>query len=47
MEKLENYFRVKGCDIVRVECFVPNVGAYAFYTKLQYHDRMIDMVKRL
>jgi ribosomal protein S18 acetylase RimI-like enzyme len=47
MEQMEEYFRVNGCDIVRVECFVPNVGAQAFYDKLHYHDRMIDMVKLL
>jgi GNAT superfamily N-acetyltransferase len=38
MEQIENYFRSKGCDIIRVECFVPNAGAHAFYTKLQYSD---------
>ncbi|MGP8080004.1 MAG: GNAT family N-acetyltransferase [Dehalococcoidales bacterium] len=47
MEKMENYFRINGCDIVRVECFVPNAGAHAFYTKSRYQDRMIDMIKRL
>ena len=47
MEKMEAYFRINGCDIVRVECFVPNTGAYTFYTQLHYHDRMIDMVKQL
>ena len=47
MKKIENYFRINGCDIVRVECFVPNAGAHVFYTKLHYHDRMIDMVKCL
>jgi GNAT superfamily N-acetyltransferase len=47
MEKMENYFRINGCDVVRVECFVPNTGAHVFYTKLRYHNRMIDMVKRL
>ena len=47
MEKMENYFRINGCDVVRVECFVPNTGAHVFYTKLHYHNRMIDMVKRL
>jgi ribosomal protein S18 acetylase RimI-like enzyme len=47
MEKMENYFRVNGCDIVRVECFVPNASAYGFYVQLHYHDRMIDLVKQL
>ena len=47
MEKMETYFRINGCDIVRVKCFVPNTAARAFYKKLRYHERMIDMVKQL
>jgi ribosomal protein S18 acetylase RimI-like enzyme len=47
MEKMETYFRINGCDFVRVECFVPNVSAYGFYLQLHYHDRMIDLVKHL
>jgi ribosomal protein S18 acetylase RimI-like enzyme len=47
MEQMENYFKLNGCDIVRVEVFVPNVSAHKFYTRLQYSDRVHDMVKQL
>jgi len=47
IEKIENYFRLNGCDIVRVEVFGPNTDAREFYTRALYTDRTIDMVKRL
>jgi ribosomal protein S18 acetylase RimI-like enzyme len=47
MKRIEDYFRVNGCDIVRVEVFVPNTAAHAFYSQLQYNDRTFDMIKRL
>jgi ribosomal protein S18 acetylase RimI-like enzyme len=47
MKKMEDYFRLKGCDIVRVEVFVPNTTAHSFYHRMQYDDRVYDMVKQL
>jgi len=47
MKKLEDYFRLNGCDIVRVEVFVPNASAHEFYSRLQYSDRVHDMIKQL
>lgn len=45
MQQMEEYFRSKGCDIVRIEVFVPNTSAHKFYDRLHYHDRVVDMVK--
>jgi ribosomal protein S18 acetylase RimI-like enzyme len=47
MEKVEEYFRKNGCDVSRVEVFEPNVKAHAFYRNLGYHDRSIDLMKKL
>jgi len=45
MQKMEEYFRSKSCDIIRIEVFVPNDDAHKFYDRLHYHDRVVDMVK--
>lgn len=47
MKKIEDYFGKKGCDIARVEAFLPNKAAHQFYKKLGFHDRDIDMMKEL
>jgi ribosomal protein S18 acetylase RimI-like enzyme len=47
IKQMEDFFKENGCDIVRVEVFVPNTSARAFYKYEQYHDRVIDMVKPL
>jgi ribosomal protein S18 acetylase RimI-like enzyme len=47
IRRMEDYFRLKGCDIVRVEVFVPNTHAREFYAREQYSNRVIDMVKKL
>ena len=47
MQQMENYFKKNNCDIVRVEVFVPNKNAHNFYEKLDYSDRVIDMIKLL
>lgn len=47
MEKLEEYFKVKGCGFIRVEVFEPNKDAHEFYKKMGYGDRNIDMLKLL
>lgn len=47
MQKMEDYFKSQGCDIVRIEVFVPNASARNFYDRLHYHDRVVDVVKLL
>lgn len=46
MNKMENYLKNRGCDIVRVEVFQPNAQARNFYENIGYHDRVIDMIKK-
>lgn len=45
--KNEAVFQEKGCSISRVEVFEPNVNAHGLYHKLEYRDRIIDMIKEL
>jgi ribosomal protein S18 acetylase RimI-like enzyme len=47
VKRMEDYFRLNSCDIVRVEVFAPNTDARDFYSSEQYSDRVIDMVKKL
>ncbi len=41
----EKHLQEKGCDVIRIEVFVPNVNAHSLYKKLGYDDRDIDMIK--
>ncbi len=47
MEKMEEYFREKDCEYIRVGCFAPNTGTHAFYEKCGYADRYLEMLKLL
>lgn len=47
MERMEKYMKSKKCDVMRVEVFDPNTTAHRFYKKLQFNDRVIDMIKLL
>jgi ribosomal protein S18 acetylase RimI-like enzyme len=47
IEKLEEQFRIQGCEYVRVGCFVPNTGTHAFYEKCGYSDRYVEMLKQI
>ena len=47
MEKIEDDFRLKGCDTAWVDVFGPNTNAHNFYKKSNYQDRMIGMIKNL
>lgn len=47
MGKMEKYMKSKKCDVMRVEVFDPNTTAHRFYKKLQFNDRVIDMIKLL
>ena len=45
MEQMEKYFWSQGCSVVKVNCFVPNTKAHAFYNKLGYEDRHLTLMK--
>lgn len=45
MKKIEDYFKSKGCDALRLHVFAPNIRAHDFYKRLNYQDRMIEMIK--
>ena len=47
MDKMEQYFKDKDCNYIWIEVFVPNELAHSFYLKNGYHDRDIEMVKKL
>ena len=47
MDKIEEHFKSQGSDIMWVEVFEPNEKTHGFYKKLGYHDRGIDMAKKL
>lgn len=47
MKKMESHFKKEGCDVMRVEVFVPNKNAHAFYNRYGYTERMIDLMKYL
>ena len=47
MDKIEAYFKEKGCEYVFVEVFGYNENAYNFYQKDDYHTRMYHMIKNI
>ncbi len=47
MKKFEDYCKKSGCDFIRVEVFVPNSKAHTFYQKMNYNNRIIDMLKKI
>lgn len=47
MSALERHFEIHRCVHVRVECFGYNQGGHAFYEKCGYHDRSVEMIKKL
>lgn len=47
MDKIEAYFKEKGCEYVFVEAFGYNENAYNFYQKDDYHTRMYHMIKNI
>jgi ribosomal protein S18 acetylase RimI-like enzyme len=44
---VEDYFRKKKCNIVRVEVFSPNQSARKFYEKFGYQEESVELVKSL
>ncbi len=47
MEKMEAYFKQKGCDTIKTSVFVPNKIAYQFYQDLGFLDREVELIKKL
>ncbi len=47
IQRMEQYFTSKNCDVVTIECFAPNEDAYKFYKKLNYMDRDHILIKSL
>lgn len=47
LERVEEYFREQKCEVIRLEVFAPNASARAFYDKMGYGERDIDLAKFL
>ena len=47
MEKLEEYFKFIGCKWIHVDVFSYNLRGKNFYSKLGYHNRMDQMIKKV
>ena len=47
MDKIETYFKNKGCEYVLVDVFAYNDNAINFYKKDNYHTRMQCMIKKI
>lgn len=47
MNKMEEYFKTKGCEYVIVDVFAYNHNAYNFYNKKGYHSRMQTLIKKI
>ncbi|HCW32738.1 MAG: acetyltransferase [Candidatus Peregrinibacteria bacterium GW2011_GWE2_39_6] len=44
---IENYFREQKCQIIKLNCFGPDLKTHAFYTHLGYKNHIIEMEKKL
>ena len=47
LEKMENYLKAKGCDIVRLSVFAPNLDSRTFYKYAGYEERIISLLKKI
>lgn len=47
LEKIERYFKEKGCDSVWLEVFGDNHKAQNFYKSHGYQNRMLQMLKKV
>lgn len=45
--KMERYFKLNGCDEVRLSVFAHNTNAIAFYRKMGFNDRNLGMIKEI
>jgi ribosomal protein S18 acetylase RimI-like enzyme len=46
-EKMEKYFKEKGCDFLLVDVFEYNEIAKKYYKRLGYNTRNIEMCKKI
>ena len=44
---MEEYFKNESCEYIKLEVFAYNNNAINFYEKNKYHNRMIDMIKKI
>lgn len=47
MNKMEEYFKNKGCEYILVDVFGYNNNAFKFYSNDGYHTRMNTMIKKI
>ncbi len=47
IKKMENYFKLNGCEYVIVDVFAYNEIGKCFYKKNDYHTRMETMIKKI
>lgn len=47
IDKMEEYFKLVGCDYVLVDVFAYNEAGKKFYNKNNYHTRMETKIKKL
>ena len=47
MNKLEEYFKNRGCEYIKVDVFAYNDLGINFYNKKGYHNRMHIMIKNI
>lgn len=47
MDKIEDYFKRKNCEYIKVDVFAYNKNAIKFYKKNNYHSRMEIKIKKV
>ena len=47
VDKMEEYLKNESCEYIKLEVFAYNNNAINFYEKNKYHNRMIDMIKKI
>ena len=47
IDRMEQYFKSKGCEYVLVDVFAYNENAIKFYGKKGYHPRMFTNIKKI
>ena len=47
IQQMAVYFKKHGCEYIHVDVFAYNENAIKFYSKLSYHSRMHNMIKKI
>jgi diamine N-acetyltransferase len=47
LEKMENYLKTQGCDIVKLSVFAPNISSRKFYKYFGYEERIVSLLKKI